>query len=140
MSNLTSLSMLLPFPVLLRSRIQKRKKLVLLGLLALGIFITIIQVIRIRTVKNLANYLDSASLIMWSAVENNMGIIGKNSRSSSQQTLIAYNSRFDPYARTTIQILCRENNKEQFSKPLAVIISLQINSRDKKRFYSAWQP
>lgn len=68
--------MLLPFPVLLRSHIQTRKKLALLGLLALGIFITIIQVIRIRTVKNLANYLDSASLIMWSAVENNLGIIG----------------------------------------------------------------
>ncbi|KAJ8117658.1 hypothetical protein OPT61_g1199 [Boeremia exigua] len=67
--------MLLPFPVLLSSQIQKRKKLVLLGLLALGVFITIIQVVRIQTVKNLANYLDSANLIMWSAVENNMGII-----------------------------------------------------------------
>lgn len=69
-------SMLLPFPVLLRSHIQKRKKFALLGLLALGVFITIIQVIRIQTVKNLANYLDSASIIMWSTVENNMGIIG----------------------------------------------------------------
>ncbi len=68
--------MLLPFPVLLRSHVQKRKKLALLGLLALGIFITIIQAIRIQTVKNLANYLDSASLIKWSAVENNLGIIG----------------------------------------------------------------
>lgn len=67
--------MLLPFPVLLKSRIQKRKKFVLLGLLALGTFITIIQFIRIRTVRNLANYLDSASLIMWSTVENNTGII-----------------------------------------------------------------
>jgi hypothetical protein len=67
--------MLLPFPVLLHSQIQNRKKVVLLGLLALGTFITIIQVIRIRTVRNLANYLDSSSLIMWSAVENNMGII-----------------------------------------------------------------
>jgi hypothetical protein len=66
--------MLLPFPVLLRSHIQKRKKVALLGLLALGTFITIIQIIRIRTVKNLANYLDSASLIMWSTVENNLGI------------------------------------------------------------------
>jgi hypothetical protein len=67
--------MFLPFPVLVKSHIQKRKKLALLGLLALGIFITIIQVIRIQTVKNLANYLDSASLIMWSTVENNLGII-----------------------------------------------------------------
>ena len=67
--------MFLPFPVLLQSQIQNRKKVVLLGLLALGTFITIIQVIRIRTVRNLANYLDSSSLIMWSAVESNMGII-----------------------------------------------------------------
>lgn len=67
--------MFLPFPVLLRSHIQKRKKFALLGLLALGTFITIIQVIRIRTVKSLSNYLDSSSLIMWSTVENNLGII-----------------------------------------------------------------
>lgn len=67
--------MFLPFPVLLKSSIQKRKKVVLLGLLALGTFITIIQVLRIRTVRNLSNYLDSGSLIMWSTVENNLGII-----------------------------------------------------------------
>jgi hypothetical protein len=67
--------MFLPFPVLVKSHIQNRKKVALLGLLALGIFITIIQVIRIQTVKSLANYLDSGSLIMWSTVENNLGII-----------------------------------------------------------------
>jgi hypothetical protein len=63
--------MTLPFPVLVRSHIRKRKKFALLGLLALGTFITIIQVIRIQTV----NYLDLPSLIMWSTVENNLGII-----------------------------------------------------------------
>jgi hypothetical protein len=67
--------MILPFPVLVRSHIQKRKKFALLGLLALGTFITIIQVIRIQTVKSRSNYLDSARLIMWSTVENNLGII-----------------------------------------------------------------
>jgi hypothetical protein len=67
--------MILPFPVLVRSHIQKRKKFALLGLLALGTFITIIQVIWIQTVKSLSNYLDSARLIMWSTVENNLGII-----------------------------------------------------------------
>lgn len=35
--------MLLPFPVLLKSHIQTRKKLILLGLFGLGIFITIIR-------------------------------------------------------------------------------------------------
>ena len=72
---LTPTSMFLPFPVLLKSSIQKRKKVVLLGLLALGTFITIIQVIRIQTISNLANYLDSRGVIMWSTVENNLGVI-----------------------------------------------------------------
>ncbi|KAM9885675.1 hypothetical protein VDGL01_00323 [Verticillium dahliae] len=55
--------------------IQRRKKLVLLGLLALGVFTTIIQIFRIQTVVLLANYLDSAPLIMWSTIENNLGVI-----------------------------------------------------------------
>ncbi|TEA16461.1 Satratoxin biosynthesis SC1 cluster protein 4 [Colletotrichum sidae] len=67
--------MLLPFPVLATSKIQKRKKFVLLGLFGLGAFITVIQIIRIQTVHSLANYLDSAPLIMWSAIENNLGIV-----------------------------------------------------------------
>ena len=71
-------SMLLPFPVLVKSRIQTRKKLILLGLFGLGVFITVIQIVRIQTVKQLANYIDSAPLILWSAVENNLGIIVAN--------------------------------------------------------------
>ncbi|KAJ0150357.1 hypothetical protein CTA2_460 [Colletotrichum tanaceti] len=67
--------MFLPFPVLASSRIQKRKKFVLLGLFGLGAFITVIQIVRVQTVHALANYLDSAPLIMWSAVENNLGVI-----------------------------------------------------------------
>ncbi|EMD92617.1 hypothetical protein COCC4DRAFT_58170 [Bipolaris maydis ATCC 48331] len=67
--------MFLPFPVLLASRIQNRKKIVLLGLLALGTFITIIQVIRIQTIRSLSNYLDSSGVIMWSSIENNLGVI-----------------------------------------------------------------
>lgn len=67
--------MLLPFPALINVQIQKRKKLVLLGLLATGVFITVIQIFRIQTVVRLANYLDSAPLIMWSAIENNLGVI-----------------------------------------------------------------
>lgn len=67
--------MIVPFPVLLTSQIQKRKKIVLVGLFTLGIFITIIQAIRIQTIKNLANYLDSAKAITWSIVEVSIGII-----------------------------------------------------------------
>lgn len=67
--------MLLPFPVLMHLNMQNRKKVVLLGLFGLGIFITVIQIIRIMTVKRLAVYTDSAPLIMWSTVETNLGII-----------------------------------------------------------------
>ncbi|KAH7304719.1 integral membrane protein [Stachybotrys elegans] len=67
--------MALPFPVLLMSQIQKRKKIILLVLFGLGIFTTVIQVIRIQTIRNLANYLDSARSITWSVVEVCVGII-----------------------------------------------------------------
>lgn len=70
--------LVLPFPVLVRSQIQRRKKVVLLGLFALGLFVTIIQAIRIQTIKNLVNYLDSARSIIWSIVENDIGIIIAN--------------------------------------------------------------
>ncbi|KAH8596903.1 hypothetical protein B0O99DRAFT_508895 [Bisporella sp. PMI_857] len=67
--------MLTPFPMLIKTRLPKRKKLILLGIFSLGIFITIIQIIRILTIKSLANYIDSSQLIMWSMVENNLGIM-----------------------------------------------------------------
>jgi hypothetical protein len=67
--------MFLPFSTLTSSYLPTRKKVALLAVFMLGTFITIIQVVRIRTVKSLANYLDSGSLIMWSSVENNLGII-----------------------------------------------------------------
>jgi hypothetical protein len=67
--------MLTPFPMLLKSQLQTRKKAILLGIFSLGIFITIIQIVRISTIKSLSNAIDSSSLIMWSMVENNLGII-----------------------------------------------------------------
>lgn len=67
--------MLTPFPMLLKTQLPMRKKVVILGLFSLGAFITIIQIIRILTIKSLANYIDSSQLIMWSLVENNLGII-----------------------------------------------------------------
>lgn len=57
-------SMLLPFPILLNSQIQNRKKAVLLGLFTLGIFITIIQMTRIQTVRRLISYTDSVPVIL----------------------------------------------------------------------------
>lgn len=64
-----------PFPMLVNAKLPLRKKVILLGVFSLGIFITIIQIIRILTIKSLSDYLDSAELIMWSMVENNLGII-----------------------------------------------------------------
>ncbi|KAH6975610.1 hypothetical protein EDB80DRAFT_865910 [Ilyonectria destructans] len=69
------LSMILPFPTLVKLQMPKRKKIVLLGLFAMGTFISIIQIVRIQTIKSLSNLLDSSALIMWSTVENNLGII-----------------------------------------------------------------
>ncbi|KAI5863631.1 hypothetical protein GGS23DRAFT_620414 [Durotheca rogersii] len=65
---------ILPFPVLLQSKIPRRRKAALLILFALGIFVTVIQVIRIQTIRSLANYLDSAEPITWSIVEANIGV------------------------------------------------------------------
>ncbi|KAI4866694.1 hypothetical protein F4820DRAFT_239760 [Hypoxylon rubiginosum] len=67
--------MFLPFPVLIKTKIPTRKKVVLLGLFALGFFITVIQIIRIQSVRSLTNPLDSGDLILWSTVETNLGII-----------------------------------------------------------------
>ncbi|OHW96260.1 integral membrane protein [Colletotrichum incanum] len=69
------LIMFLPFPVIIKSQIQNRKKFVLLALFVLGVFVTIIQAIRIQTIKNLVNYLDSAKTIQWSVIETCIGII-----------------------------------------------------------------
>ncbi|KAI1778219.1 hypothetical protein F4818DRAFT_289966 [Hypoxylon cercidicola] len=67
--------MFLPFPVLIKTKIPTRKKVVLLGLFALGFFVTAIQIIRIQYIKSLSNPLDSGYLILWSTVESNLGII-----------------------------------------------------------------
>lgn len=74
-NRLTTRSMLLPFPVLLKTQIRTRKKVIILGLFALGVFVTAIQIIRFQTIKNLKDYLDSALPIQWSIVECNLGII-----------------------------------------------------------------
>lgn len=68
-------SLVLPFPALLESHIQDRKKAVLLGLFGLGVFITIIQLVRIQTIRRLIDPTDSARLILWSTVEINLGVI-----------------------------------------------------------------
>ncbi|KAI0143909.1 hypothetical protein F4776DRAFT_661012 [Hypoxylon sp. NC0597] len=54
---------------------RETEEVVLLGLFAVGFFITVIQIIRIQFMKGLANPLNSGSVILWSAVEANLGVI-----------------------------------------------------------------
>ncbi|KAI1136465.1 hypothetical protein F5Y05DRAFT_109232 [Hypoxylon sp. FL0543] len=65
----------LPFPVLLKSQIPLRRKVALLFLFALGIFVTGCQIIRILMIKSLADYLHYAHAIVWSIIETNVGIV-----------------------------------------------------------------
>ena len=43
-------------------------------LFALGFFVTIIQIIRMFTVKNLKTYTDSQPIIIWSVVEVSLAV------------------------------------------------------------------
>ncbi|KAL7905575.1 hypothetical protein GGI35DRAFT_128109 [Trichoderma velutinum] len=69
------ITLVLPFPVLIKLQMKIRRKIALLCLFALGLFVSIVQIIRIQTISNLTNYLDSAEAIKWSIVETDVGII-----------------------------------------------------------------
>ncbi|KAJ5120745.1 uncharacterized protein N7515_010133 [Penicillium bovifimosum] len=66
---------ILPLPVLWKLQLHRKQKCVLIGMFALGFFVTIIQIIRIFSVKNLKNITDSEGLILWSIVEVSLGAI-----------------------------------------------------------------
>ncbi|KAJ9602386.1 hypothetical protein H2200_013241 [Cladophialophora chaetospira] len=65
----------IPIPILLKLKLNKRQKIGLIGVFCLGFFITVIQIIRIFTIKSLKTYTDSESIVIWSAVEINLGVI-----------------------------------------------------------------
>ncbi|KAJ5806838.1 hypothetical protein N7474_010430, partial [Penicillium riverlandense] len=65
----------LPLPVLWRLSLQRKQKLVLTFIFALGFFITVIQVIRILTLANLLVYFNSRTTIIWSTIELCLGTI-----------------------------------------------------------------
>ncbi|PYI10719.1 hypothetical protein BO78DRAFT_426265 [Aspergillus sclerotiicarbonarius CBS 121057] len=65
----------LPLPVLCTLQLRMRQKIALVGVFALGFFITIIQIIRIFTIKNLKTYTDSQPIVLWSDVEISLGVI-----------------------------------------------------------------
>ncbi|CAG8899712.1 unnamed protein product [Penicillium egyptiacum] len=65
----------LPLPVLWKLQLRLKQKALLAGLFALGFFVTVIQVIRIFTVKDLTTYTDSKNIVIWSCVETSLGVI-----------------------------------------------------------------
>ncbi|KAJ5454024.1 uncharacterized protein N7458_004980 [Penicillium daleae] len=65
----------LPLPVLWRLQLRLKQKLILAALFALGFFVTIIQIIRIFTVKDLKTYTDSKNIVIWSCIEVSLGVI-----------------------------------------------------------------
>ncbi|PYI10990.1 integral membrane protein [Aspergillus sclerotiicarbonarius CBS 121057] len=65
----------LPLPVLWSLQLRHSQKVALIGIFALGFFITIIQIIRIFTIKNLKTYTDSQPIVLWSDVEISLGVI-----------------------------------------------------------------
>lgn len=65
----------LPFPVLKQLQLDVRKKVGLGVLFGLGIFVTIVQIMRIQTIASLKTYTGSQKPIMWSMVEIHVGVI-----------------------------------------------------------------
>ncbi|KAL5335535.1 hypothetical protein BJX70DRAFT_390630 [Aspergillus crustosus] len=65
----------LPMPILAKLQLKVKQKILLGVLFGLGFFVTIIQIIRIFTVKNLKTYTDSEPILIWSIVEISLGVI-----------------------------------------------------------------
>lgn len=64
----------LPLPVLWKLQLRFKQKIILAALFALGFFVTVIQIIRIFTVKDLKTYTDSKNIVIWSCVEISLGV------------------------------------------------------------------
>ncbi|KAI0114641.1 hypothetical protein F4776DRAFT_673915 [Hypoxylon sp. NC0597] len=86
----------LPFPILLKSKIPRRRKGALLVLFALGIFVTATQIVRIHMINTLHNYVHFARAVVWSIIETNVGIM-----TTSLPTLAPLFNCFSEKARTS---------------------------------------
>ncbi|KAI9933981.1 hypothetical protein ASPWEDRAFT_105046 [Aspergillus wentii DTO 134E9] len=65
----------LPLPVLWKLKLHRKQKIALIILFALGFFVTIIQIIRVFTIKKLQTYTDSEPIVIWSVIEISLGVI-----------------------------------------------------------------
>ena len=69
------LIIILPIPILWKLNLSLRQRVALVGVFSMGLFVTVIQIIRIFTIANLASYTDSEAIVSWSVVELNLGIV-----------------------------------------------------------------
>ncbi|KAK2808977.1 hypothetical protein FQN50_004251 [Emmonsiellopsis sp. PD_5] len=65
----------LPLPVVWKLKLHWKQKVVLVMTFALGFFVTVIQVIRIFSIKSLQTYTDSQAIVIWSVIEVSLGTI-----------------------------------------------------------------
>lgn len=65
----------LPFPILKKLQLDARKKIGIGFLFGLGIFVTIVQILRLQTIANLKVYTESQKPVMWSMIEIHVGVI-----------------------------------------------------------------
>ncbi|RMY51686.1 hypothetical protein D0865_06202 [Hortaea werneckii] len=65
----------LPFPIIQGLQLDIRKKIGLGAMFGLGVFITIVQILRVQTIATLESYTDSQQPITWSMVEIHVGCL-----------------------------------------------------------------
>ncbi|KAJ5512517.1 hypothetical protein N7463_002069 [Penicillium fimorum] len=65
----------LPLPVLWKLQLRSKQKALLACLFALGFFVTVVQIIRVFTVRDLKTYTDSKNIVIWSCIEVSLGVI-----------------------------------------------------------------
>ncbi|THX21255.1 hypothetical protein D6D17_00158 [Aureobasidium pullulans] len=69
------LIIILPFPILRRLQLERRRKVALLVVFSLGFFVTVVQAIRLASIARLATYTASEGSTQWSIIEINLGVI-----------------------------------------------------------------
>lgn len=65
---------LLPIPLLLRIKINTRKKVGLICVFTLGLFTTVCSIMRMVQIEIIAKNGNSTNLVLWGTVELNVGV------------------------------------------------------------------
>ena len=65
---------LTPIPLLLRLRINRRKKIALIGIFLLGLFTTACSVMRMVQIIQISKDGNSTGLVLWGTIEMNVGV------------------------------------------------------------------